>query len=307
MTPPLHGLVAATHTPFHADGTLDLAGVERQAERLAADGVAAVFVGGTTGESHSLTAGERLALAERWADVVRGAGLRLVVHVGANALGDATAFAAQAATLGADAISALAPTHFKPASLELLVEWCAAVAAAAPGTPFYYYDIPGLTGVRFPPAAFLAAAAERIPTLAGIKVSNPDLVAYQQCLHLPRAGGGRFDLPWGTDECLLAALVLGAKGGVGSSYNFAAPLYRRLIAAFGRGDLAAAREEQWRSVRLIALLAGFGYLAAAKATMGFLGCEVGPARPPHANLTPSDRDRLRAGLEELGFFDHLRG
>lgn len=303
MTFRLGGLVAATHTPFAADGDLDLSKVEKQAEHLLRDGVSAVFVAGTTGESHSLTAGERLALAARWSEIVHGTDLKLVVHVGSNSLADSRAFAAQAQKLGAAAIAAVAPSYFKPRSLDDLTACCADVAAAAPGVPFYYYDIPPMTGVAFPIPDFLDAAPARIPTLAGVKYSNPDLTAYQRCLH---AGGGRFDIPWGIDEYLLAALALGGRGGVGSSYNFAAPLYRRLIAAFERGDLAAARTEQYLSVRLIGLLSQFGYMAAAKATMGFLGVEVGPARLPHANLGAEQRARLRAGLDEIGLFDRVR-
>src|SRR5437773_1448344 len=66
---PLTGLVAATHTPFDSDGNLRLAVVEEQAALLIRDGVSAVFIGGTTGESHSLTLDERLALCARWRDV----------------------------------------------------------------------------------------------------------------------------------------------------------------------------------------------------------------------------------------------
>ncbi|HEX8916083.1 MAG TPA: dihydrodipicolinate synthase family protein, partial [Humisphaera sp.] len=116
MTAKLTGLVAATHTPFAADGSLNLSAVERQAEHLARAGVAAVFVGGTTGESASLTTDERIALAGRWADVVRQSPLRLVVHVGSNCLADARALASHAAAAGAAAVSMLAPSYFKPRS-----------------------------------------------------------------------------------------------------------------------------------------------------------------------------------------------
>lgn len=303
MTLPLHGLVAATHTPFHADGRLNLGAVEQQAAHLQRNGVDTVFIGGSTGEGHSLSVAERLALAGRWSEVVRGAALRLVVHVGSNCLADARTLAAQAQALGAAAISALSPSYFRPRSLDVLVACCAEIAGAAPAVPFYFYDIPALTGVQFPMPEFLAVAAGRIPTLAGIKFTNADLMAYQQCL---RAGEGRFDIPWGVDESLLAALGLGASGAVGSSYNFAAPLYRRLLIAFSMGDLAAARAEQYRAVQLIALLSGFGYLAAAKAVMGLLGVEVGPVRLPNAGLAPDHHNRLREGLEVLGFFDWVR-
>src|SRR5271170_4574767 len=113
MNVKLLGLVAATHTPFDADGQLNLAAVAKQAEHLHRAGVNAVFICGSTGESHSLTVAERLALAQRWSEVVRGSKLRLVVHVGSNCLADARALAGQAQTLGVAAIAALSPSYFK--------------------------------------------------------------------------------------------------------------------------------------------------------------------------------------------------
>lgn len=118
----LHGLVAAVHTPMSADGALRLEVVEKQAEHMLRNGITAVFVGGSTGESHSLTVEERLQLAERWGAVVRGSPLRLVVHVGANCLSDARSMASQAVKVGSEAISALAPSYFKPKSMDVLID-----------------------------------------------------------------------------------------------------------------------------------------------------------------------------------------
>jgi N-acetylneuraminate lyase len=300
---PLHGLVAAPHTPFHADGSLNLDVVEQQAAHLLKGGVGSVFIGGSTGEGSSLSLEERRLLARRWSEVVRGTKLRLVVHVGTNCLADARVLAVQAEELGATAIGALAPSYFKPRSLDALIACCAEIASAAPETPFYYYDIPVLTGVSLSTPDFLAQAKDRIPTLAGLKFTNPDLMAYQFCI---RADGGRWDVPFGVDEHMLGALAMGAQGAVGSGFNFAAPVYQRLLAAFSRGDLAAAREEQFRAVRLIQLFAGLGYMGAAKAAMGMLGVNVGPARLPNQNLTPEQTSSLRGQLEGMGFFDWVR-
>ena len=300
---PLHGLVAATHTPFRPDGSLHLAMVEKQAERLVRDGISFAFIGGTTGESHSLSLDERQALARRWCEVAQGSSLKVVIHVGSNCLPDARALAAQASQLGAAAIAALAPSYFKPRSLDDLISCCAAIAEAAPKIPFYFYDIPGWTGVSFSMVEFLEKAPARIPTLAGLKFTNPDLRVYLECL---RAGGGQWDVAWGIDEWLLGALATGARGAVGSSYNFAAPLYHRLWSAFERGDLETARAAQYQSAQLIALLARYGYLGAAKATMGLLGIEVGPPRLPSASLPPEQTNSLRGALERLGFFEWIR-
>lgn len=122
------------------------------------------------------------------------------------------------------------------------------------------------------------------------------------CLH---TAGGAFAVPYGTDEWILAALALGARGAVGSTYNFAAPIYHRLIAAFAAGDLAAAQQEQFRSVQLVQTLARYGYLSASKVVMRWVGVDVGPARLPLVNLTENEVSALRAELETLGFFDWL--
>jgi len=300
-TRPLTGLVAAVHTPFRPDGSLHLDVVEAQAAHLRAWGIDLAFVGGSTGEGHSLSLEERRALARRWVEVARGTALGVVVHVGANCLADSRALAAQAEELGAVAISALVPSYFKPRDTDALVACCADVAAAAPRTPFYFYDIPALTGVSLSMPDFLERAEGRLPTLAGIKFTSPDLMAYQLCL---RAANGAFDVPYGVDEWLLATLALGARGAVGSTYNFVAPLYGRMLRAFAASDLVTA--QQLRSVRLVRLLAGYGYMGAAKAVMAMLGVDVGPPRLPNPGLSSGQVAELRRRLESLGYFDWIR-
>ena len=296
------GLVAATHSPFHEDGSLNLAIVEKQAAHLLANGVTTAFICGSTGESHSLMVDERRALAVRWLEVTRGSPLKVIVHVGSNCLADSRLLAKQAEDLGALAIASLAPSYFKPRHVAALVDCCGEIASAAPATPFFYYDIPSMTGVSLSVPEFLAQAHDRIPNLAGVKFTNPDLMMFQQCL---RVNGGAFSTLWGCDEFMLAAWALGATGAVGSTYNFAAPIYQRLLAAFHAGDLARAREEQFRSVQLVATLAPRGYMGAAKSLMTMLGVDVGPARLPNGNLNKSEQAALRADLEKLGFFNWI--
>jgi N-acetylneuraminate lyase len=294
---PFTGLIAAVLTPFDRAGELNLAAVEPHAALLVRDGVAGVFVGGTTGEFSSLTFEERLALAARWVAVLKGTPVRVVVHVGANCLPDAKQLAAQAGALGAAAIAAVAPSYFKPKSPDVLAAWCAELASAAPDTPFYYYDIPVLTGVSVSMVDFLEQAPARVPTLAGVKFTNQDLMTFQRLL---RAGGGRFDILFGFDEQLLSAVVLGGRGAVGSGYNFAAPVYHRLLAAAAAGDWTAARAEQYRGVELVALLQRHGYLAAAKELMRLRGVDLGGVRLPNVTLSADQAAALRREFGATG-------
>lgn len=290
----LTGLIPAVLTPFDSKGELALEAVEKQVELCLADGLTAAFVEGTTGEFSSLTVPERLALSERWLAATRGAKLRVVVHVGANALSDAQTLAAHAEKHGASAIATVAPSYMKPKTTAQLAEWCAQIANSAPNTPLYFYDIPHMTGVSLSMPEFLASHAKSIPTLAGLKFTNSDLMAFQQLKNLE---AGRFDVVWGFDEYLLAAVVLGAEGAVGSTYNFAAPLYHRILAAVQAKDLAAARAEQFRSVQVIALMQKYGFFAAAKEAMRMRGVDLGPVRLPNANLTAEQAAAFRREME----------
>jgi N-acetylneuraminate lyase len=294
----LHEYVPAAHSPLAADGSLAPDVVERQAAFLAGNGIRTVFITGSTGECHSLTCAERIALYDAWALAGTDHGIAVIAHVGGNSLEDARALARRARELELSAISALAPSYYKPATVAALIDWCAAIAAEAPDLPFYYYDIPSLTGVRLPMERFLSEAPARIPNLAGIKWTNEDLVSYRRCLDV---AGRRFDLPWGVDEALLAALATGARGGVGSTYNWAPQLYRDLTSAFQRADWAEARRLQSVSIAMIDAIAETGFMGTAKALMARLGVPVGPARPPLDNPTAPQVDALVARLAELGF------
>lgn len=294
------GLCTATHTPFHADGSLNLAVVERQAAFLRSHGISSVFIGGTTGESSSLTAAERAELNDRWAAVGPATGIDVVVHVGANCLTEAAQLAAHAEKNQAKAVSMIAPSYFKPRTLTDLVASCAMVAKAAPRTPFYYYDIPGMTGISgFPVDEFLKAASPVIPNLAGVKYSNPDLDAMRRAQALE---GGRFDLPYGIDERFLAALRAGATAGVGSTYNFNPGPLLRTIAAQAKGDAAQAEAEQAKVQPVVDILAKRGYMGAAKALMGHLGVPLGPARLPNGNPDAAETKQMLGELEAIGFF-----
>ena len=299
---PLTGLVAAPFTPFHPDGSVDYRVIARQAASLAANGVTGAFICGTTGEGLSLTTAERMGVAEEWMKVAPDS-LRVVVHTGHAGLADSRTLATHAEKIGAAGVGCFAPCFFKPAAIPDLVRFCQSVASAAPDLPFYYYHIPSMTGVNFAMADFLRAAGETIPNLAGIKFTYENLMDFGLCLELENR---RFDMVFGRDEMLLAGLGIGAKGAIGSTYNFAAPVYQRIIAAFEKGDLVTARAEQARANAMIEIFVRHGGLPAGKAIMQLIGLDCGPTRIPLRTLSTDQLAQLRRELEAVGFFDYCQ-
>lgn len=294
----LHGLVAAAHTPFKADGSLNASGVDAQAKFLASQGVKLSFITGSTGESSSMQLQERKEIYSAWKEASAKYGIGVIAHTGSNSVWDSHELAALAQECGFLATSSLAPSYFKPGSVQALVDCCAHAASGAPELPYYYYDIPPLTGVRFNPVEFVQLAKEQIPNFAGIKFTNPDLALYMTTLNYDTT----VDIPWGVDEWFIGALSMGAKGAVGSSFNFAPALYQNLMKAFAEGDMETARNCQWNSVQMINILASKGYMGCAKALMGWLGVDLGPARLPQGNPSADQLKALRSELESIGFF-----
>ena len=295
----LTGLIAASFTAFHDDGSLNLDPIESHAALLARNGVTGVFVCGSTGEGVSMTTDERMRCFQRWCDVGRG-GLKVLAHVGHNSLGDAQALAAHAQKAGADAIATVAPSVLRPASVADLVDWCAAVAAGAPETPYYYYHIPVLTGIRLDMVAFIALAKERIPTFAGLKFTDENLMEFGRCV---TSDGGRWNLLYGRDEILLAGLATGAHGAIGSTFNYSAPVYNRVIAAFERGDMPTAMREMTRARDCVQILVDFGGAPAGKAMLKLCGVDCGPMRLPLRTLSPARIAELEAALDAFGWDD----
>lgn len=296
----IKGLIAAVHTPMNDDFSVNYDVVLRQAEHLASNGVAGVFVSGTTGESLSLMTSERIKLFEVWGREAERHGLVNVAHVGGNCLPDAQEMVRAAEANGAVAISAMASTFFKPNDEERLCDWFAEMIKPAPNLPFYFYDIPSMTGVSVNTPAFMSIAEERLSGFVGIKFTNPDLDMLKRCMSHETVNA---DILFGTDERLIEGLALGCVGCVGSTYNFAAPLYLRIIEAYNRGDFDAANADQVRSVKMIKRMYQSGFGGACKAAVKFAGVDCGPVRPPITRLKKDAESELRSDLDAMGFFD----
>jgi N-acetylneuraminate lyase len=293
----LTGLVAAPFTAMNPDCSVNRAMIEHQARALAKNEVNGAFICGTTGEGLSLTTDERIQVAEKWLSVAPRS-FQIIVHVGHQSLNDSRVLAAHAERMGASAFATIAPTFFRVTNLQQLVDYCAQVAEAAPGLPFYYYHMPAMTGADLPVHDFLGLASRRIPNLAGIKFTHENLMDYSRCLHFEE---GRFNILFGRDEILLAALAMGATGAVGSTYNYMARIYHRLIETFNSGDTASAQRFQSTVIQIITAMTRHGGLPAGKAMMKMIGLDCGPVRAPLQNLSPEALKSLTNELEQIGF------
>ena len=295
----LEGLIAAPFTPMDADGSINVILIREYYALLKRNGITGAFICGSTGEGASLSMTEKKEVAAAWAGATRhDPAFKVMLLVGGNSLAEGMELARYARELGLYAISLAAPSYFKPADVGTLAAICRQVAAVAGDMPFYYYHIPVLTGVPFTMFELLTAIGDSIPNFAGIKYTHEDFMDFLSCLHFKN---GRYDMLWGRDENMLPALAVGARGAVGSTFNYAAPLYRQLISAHERGDLACARKWQQRSIDMIRLLGKYGGIATGKAYMKLVGLDCGGFRLPVKNMSDDQFVHFKKDVSAIDF------
>ncbi|MDX1285051.1 MAG: dihydrodipicolinate synthase family protein, partial [Draconibacterium sp.] len=290
------GLISAPFTPMSDNGKIKIETIKPYADKLKADGLSGVFVCGTTGEGMLMTSEERKLVAEAWLKE-QTPGFKVIVHVGSTSVEQSRLLAEHAQKNGAFGTGAMGPMFLKPAGINELVDFCAKVASGASDLPFYYYHIPSISGINFSMNDFLIEASSKIPNLAGIKFTDNNFMEMQKCVNLDK---GKWDILHGFDEMLLGGLSFGVKGAVGSTYNYAAPLYLEIFEAFKGGNIEKSRRLQLQSVELVdVLLKHGGALVAGKAIMKLVGVDCGPCRLPLRKISNETEQRLKKDLEQL--------
>ncbi|WP_126245265.1 dihydrodipicolinate synthase family protein [Chitinophaga rhizosphaerae] len=295
----LQGLIAAPFTPMNEAGALNTKLIPEYYRLLKANGVKGAFICGSTGEGVSMTVAEKKTVTTAWAECTRGdAGFKVMLLLGGTCLADCRELALHARNAGIYAVSFTAPFYFKPASVEALAHCCAELAAVVPDMPFYYYHIPVLNGVYFPMYDLLQAVDGKIPNFAGVKYTHEDFMDFLSCRNFK---SGKYDMLWGRDENMLPALAIGAKGAVGSTFNYAAPLYHQLTEAFENGELDKAAQLQQQSINMIRLLGKYGGIATGKAYMKLIGLDCGEFRLPVTNMSGAQFELFKEDVAALGF------
>jgi len=291
------GLVAAPFTPMDKNGNINYDMIKPYYDFLEKNGVVGAFINGSTGEGASLTQKEKQLQAEKWAECLRAGGkVRIINLVGGTSYRECIENAIFSTEAGLSAIAIVAPYYFKPAGETQLAEFCTRIGESVPEMPVYFYHIPELTGVSIPMTGFMKKISGMLPNFAGIKYTQEDFMDFLSCLNF---GNGSYDLLWGRDECLLPALSLGCKGCVGSTYNYAAPLYHNLIREFNIGNLSEARRLQRLSIDMIGLLGKYGGISTGKAFMKYAGFDCGQSRSPLKNMTQEMYDDFVIEVRKL--------
>jgi 4-hydroxy-tetrahydrodipicolinate synthase len=226
------GSLVAIVTPMRPDGGIDFYAWERLIELHLASGTSGIVVGGTTGESATLSESELWELTKRACAQARR---RIQIIAGAGTSSTATTVdrARRLSELPIDGLLVVTPAYNRPTQ-EGLYQHFAAVARAA-RVPVILYNVPARTSVDM-----LPATVERLSQLSGIaalKEAVPELERVRELVSICRKD---FAILSGDDASARRSILAGAKGLISVTANVAPRAVSDMVAAAMAGDPAEA-------------------------------------------------------------------
>ncbi|MFB0618899.1 4-hydroxy-tetrahydrodipicolinate synthase [Streptomyces sp. AGS-58] len=277
--PPFGRSLCAMITPFTEEGGLDLAGAQRLAVRLVAEGCDGLVLNGTTGESPTTTDDEKARLVAAVREAV-GDRAALVTGVGTADTRHTVELARAAGEAGADGVLVVTPYYSRPPQEAVAAHFLQ--VADGSGLPVMLYDIPGRTGTRIEPDTMIRLAAH--PRIVAVKDCSYDFLGVQKVL--ARTGLAYYA---GCDEHVLALYAVGAAGCVSTVANAVPAHVAAILDAFDAGETTRAARLQLAAAPLTEAMTGAGLpgTVTAKALLGRLGLPAGPVRAP---LLPAGRE-----------------
>src|SRR5215213_1210322 len=274
-------------TPFDDDQALDLDAAGALARWLTDHGSDGLVVAGTTGESPTLDDAEKLDLFRAVAEAVT---VPVIAGAGSNDTRHSVELTERAAGTGVEAVLAVTPYYNRPSQAG--IEGHVRAIAEATDLPVVLYDVPFRTGRKIEGETVLRLARD-VPSVVALKDAGGDPAATAALVASAPAG---FEVYSGDDKLTLPLLAVGAVGVVGVGTHWCGELVGEMIAAFGKGDVEAARAINAR------LVESWGFQSTdetpsplpTKAVMRALGLRVGDARPPMGPSPAGLDDRARA-------------
>jgi 4-hydroxy-tetrahydrodipicolinate synthase len=288
----LHGIIPPMTTPFGADGELKLDLVKGQVDWLIGQGVHGLAAGGSTGEGHTLDAGE-------FRDVV-GATVEAAarrVPVIAGIIVDSTRDAIRRARMVRDmkvAALQVTPVHylFRPDDAAMLTHF--KTVAEETGMPVIIYNVVPWSYLS---PALLVRIMRAVPGVIGVKQSAGDLKLVADLLNT--ADPAHLILS-AVDALLYPSFALGAHGTIAALPSAAPHSCVELWDAVKAGDHKKALDLHRRLLTLWNTLVGDNLPACVKFAQTQQGCDAGLPRPPMPPASPRQQDAITAALRGLG-------
>jgi 4-hydroxy-tetrahydrodipicolinate synthase len=289
-------VLTAIVTPFDRDGAVDYERFRELARHCVENGSDGLVVAATTGESPTLTDGERFELFSAAVDAV-GDRATVIGSTGTYSTADSVHLTAQAHELGLDGFLVVTPYYNKPPPRGI-VEHFKAIAATS-DKPIIVYNIPQRVVINIEPET-IAELAE-IPSVKAVKQATEEIEQARRIV-----AETDLDLYAGSDHLVHPFLEVGGAGGICVYTQIVGQRVKDMIRLFREGDTDGAREVDEGLKPVIEALNVAVNPIPVKAALNMLGHDVGGLRLPLIEATDEEIVEIRSGLERAGVLASLR-
>jgi 4-hydroxy-tetrahydrodipicolinate synthase len=285
------GIFTPAITPLSSDGQIDFSAFGEVIEYLVESKVHGIIIGGSTGEYYAHTAAERVEIAQRAKDVLKGR-LPLVVGTGGIRTEDSVYFAEKAKELEADALLVGSPPYALPTQKEIATHVLAVDKAA--GLPIMLYNYPARMGVAMEDEFFEAVA--QCKNILAIKESSGEMNRLHRLAHSHPS----IQISCGWDDQALEFFAWGARSWVCAGSNF---IPREHVALYEacviEKDFAKGRRIMSAMLPLMDFLEGGKFVQSIKYGSELNGLRTGGVRAPLQPLEESEKQELKEVIRTL--------
>jgi 4-hydroxy-tetrahydrodipicolinate synthase len=285
-------VVTAMVTPFRDDGSFDLDGAQDLVRHLLEHGSDTVLVGGSTGESPTLTHDEKRDLFRAAVQAAEGKG-QIWCGTGTYSTAESVELTHVAEQAGAAAVLVVTPYYNKPPQRGIVANFTE--IARSTELPIVAYNIPGRTATRIEHDTLLQLAA--VSNIVAVKDSTGD---FEGVSRLVREAPSGFEVYSGDDWATFGMVCLGAVGVVSVASHLVGDRIHEMIGLIADGDVPAARKLHEELSPLFKTLFITSNPIPLKAALELVGRPAGQPRLPLVPATDDERTTIRAALEDAG-------
>ena len=292
-------LMTAIITPFNKEGKVDYPGLKELTEHLINTGSNGFVIGGTTGETATMTHDEKIELYTKFAQIIAGR-VPVIAGTGSNNTAQTVAFTQEVGQIpGIDMALVVAPYYNKPNQRGITAHF-ETVAANSP-VPIIIYNIPGRTGIKISKETLVDLSHN--PKIAGVKQCT-DL---EDLEYIVEHAASDFLVYTGEDLQSLTAKVLGAKGVISVASHVYGSAMREMYDDLDHGKVAAAGKLQRRLMPKMQALFMYPSPSPVKAVLNAQGLPAGGCRLPIVDLNEAEKRQLAVhlGLAESALLHKL--
>ena len=286
------GACPAIVTPFDQSGAINYDRFAQLIDEQIAAGVDAICAVGTTGECSTLTLREHIAAVNFCVKYVNHR-VKVIAGAGSNDTSAAVYLSQHAEDSGADALLHVTP-YYNKCSQEGLIRHYEYIADRTE-LPIILYNVPSRTGVSFTAETYRVLSQN--PKINGVKEASGNLGLITHTRYLC---GDDFYIWSGNDDQVVPMMSLGAKGVISVVANIAPKLMVDITHRCLEGRIEEAARLQLDHMDLIDALFCEVNPIPVKAALNLMGRDVGGLRLPLCDISPANREILRAAMVRTG-------